>query len=314
MRAHHAIAGVACPPLLAVCLLLVAACSSAPPSSDTVSTMKRQAAQDGSYGEAYLRQGRYELALQFTTLSLNEYTSVDDREGVIRSYNAIGTTYLAMGSLDKAEEVLLRAQGLSRGAGNFLLVVSSISLGELYLAKGDSQKALDVLQEALGLPEASRTPAQTAVLYHDIGTAERNLGDPVTALASYSLSLQANLKARRVDMAASDYYMIASVHSQAGRFDEAAKSAALALDLDKQIENSPGIAKDLYALGLIAVKRRDMAAAYDFFQRSYFVNVTLGFRAEMRKALAGLISAADALGMTADAETWRKALTDLGSS
>jgi tetratricopeptide (TPR) repeat protein len=309
MRARCALAVLAC-----TLLLPLMDCSSAPPASDTVSTMKTQAAQDSSYGEAYLRQGRYELALQFYTLSLNEHTSVDDREGVIKCYNAIGTTYLAMGALEKAEEVLLRARGLSRTAGSSPLTVSSINLGELYLAKGDAQKALDVLQEALGLPAGSRTPAQTAVLYHDLGTAQRNLGDSAKALESYGLSLEANLKAKRVEMAATDYYMIASVHSREGRYEEAAKSAGLALDMDKQIESSPGIAKDLYALGLIAVKRQDMAAAFDYFQRSYFVDVTLGFRSEMRKALTGLISAADALGMTADAETYRKALADLGAS
>ncbi len=309
MRPTRSLPALACSLLLAV-----SACSSAPAASDTVSTTKTQAAQDSSYGEAYLHQGRYELALQFYTQSLNEYTSVDDRDGVVQSYNAIGTTYLAMGSLDKAEEVLVRARSLSRNAGAPLLTVSSINLGELYLAKGSSQQALDVLQEALGLPVASRTPAQTAVLYHDLGTAQRDLGDAAKALESYSFSLDANLKAKRTEMAAADYYMIASVHSREGRFDEAEKNASLALEMVKKIESSPGIAKDLYALGLISVKRKDMAAAYDYFQRSYYVNVTLGFTSEMKKALTGLISAADALGMTADAATYRKTLADLGSS
>jgi tetratricopeptide (TPR) repeat protein len=308
MRTTQTLPAFACALLLAV-----SACSTAPAASDTVSTMKTKAAQDSSYAEAYLRQGRYELALQFYTQSLNEYTSVDDRDGVIQGYIDVGTTCLAMGSLDRAEEMLMRARSLSRNADASLLTVSSINLGELYLAKGSSQQALDVLQEALGLPASSRTPAQTAVLHHDLGTAQRDLGDAAKALESYGLSLDANLKARRVEMAAADYYMIASVHSREGRFDDAEKNATLALEMDKKIENSPGIAKDLYALGLISVKRKNLAAAYDYFQRSYYVDVTLGFTSEMKKALTVLISTADTLGMTADATIYRKALADLGA-
>ena len=79
------------------------------------------------------------------------------------------------------------------------------------------------------------------------------------------------------------------------------------------MENSPGIAKDLYALGVISGKKGDQAAAFDYFQRSYLVSTTLGFKDDMRKALTGLVAAADALGRTADAETYRKALADLGT-
>ena len=107
---------------------------------------------------------------------------------------------------------------------------------------------------------------------------------------------------------------IAAAYSKNGEYTEAEKNAALALAADKKIENSPGIAQDLYALGLIANRRRDAAAAYDYFQRSYLVYTTLEWKPEMKKALTELIAAADALGRTAEAEAFRKALADLGSS
>lgn len=304
--------------ILAACgcafaLAAAISCSTAPKKSDSVITMKTQAAQDATYGESYYRQGRYELALQFLTLSLSEYTSVDDAEGIIATYNSIGKTYMATGSLDMAEDILLKARERAREASQPLLFDSSINLGELYLAKADAQQALSIFEEALAMPEKARTQAQTAVLYHDMGTAQKNLGDATKALAYYAQSLEINLAQKLAAEAASDYYMIASVHSLAGRFDDAAKNAGLALAFDKQIENSPGIAKDLFALGLIAAKRGDTAAAYDYFQRSYLVYTTLGFKSEMKKALTQLIAAADTLGRSAEAETYRTTLADLGS-
>jgi hypothetical protein len=91
------------------------------------------------------------------------------------------------------------------------------------------------------------------------------------------------------------------------------KNAQLALAMDKKIENSVGIAMDLYALGLISSKRKDTAAAYDYFQRSYLVSTTLSMKSEMRKALVELISSADALGRKAEAENYRQALAELDS-
>ena len=298
---------------LAFCITLMVSCSSAPPKSDTVTAVRDQAAQNSGYAEAYFRQGRYDLALQFFTQSLNENTSIDNVEGITQSYVAIGKTYVAMGSLDMAEDILLRARERARGASPSLLFISSSSLGELYLAKGDPQKALAVFEEALAMPAASRTPAQTAQLNHNLGTAQKALANFAAALAYFNKSLEINAANKLIEPAAADHYMIASVYSLQGRYEEAAKNAETALALDKKVESSPGIAQDLYALGLIATRRRDTAAAYDYFQRSYLVFVTLGSKPGMRKALIELIAATDGLGRSSEAEGYRKSLADLGT-
>jgi tetratricopeptide (TPR) repeat protein len=298
---------------VALCFTLIVSCSSAPPKSDTVTTVKDQAAQNSGFAEAYFRQGRYDLALQFFTQSLNQNTSIDNVEGITQSYVAIGKTYMAMGSLDMAEDIFLKARERARAAASPLFFMASSSLGELYLAKGDPQKALAVFEEALAMPAGSRTPGQTAQLNHNLGTAQKALSNFPKALEYFNKSLEINTAGKLIESAAADYYMIASVYSLQGRYEDAAKSAETALSLDKKIESSPGIAQDLYALGLIATRRRDLAAAYDYFQRSYLVFVTLGSKPGMRKALAELIAATDGLGRSSEADGYRKTLADLGT-
>jgi tetratricopeptide (TPR) repeat protein len=306
-RALHAIAGCA------LAAALVVSCSTQPKKTDTVTTMKNQAAQDAATGDGYVRQGRYDLALQFFTLSLGEFTSIDDTAGVIRVYNALGKTYIAMGSPGMAQDILMKARELARGATPGLLFVTTLNLGELYLYKGDAETARTTFEEALAMPADSRTSAQTAILYHDLGTAAKNLGDPDKALEYYGKALEINLAGKLAEQAASDYYMIGSVHSQGGRYDDAIKNVTLALTLDKQIENSHAIAKDLNALGLIATKKGDYSSAFDYYQRAYLVFTTLGLKADMKRSLTGLIAAADALGRPAEAESYRSALADLGT-
>jgi tetratricopeptide (TPR) repeat protein len=307
MQALRALVGFAC-----LCALApVLSCSSAPPANDTVTTVKSQAAQDSTSGEGYYRQARYDLALQFFLQALNGYTSVDDSEGVARSYNSIGKTYLVMGSLDQAEDMFRSARQRAQGVSPSLVLESTNSLGELYLARGDAQRARSAFEEALALPAGAQSPARTGILYHNLGTAEKNLGNPAGALEYYGKSLQINLANKLIAEAAADYYMIASVHSKQGRFDDALKNAELALSFDKQVESSPGIAEDLYALGLISNRKKDAAAAFDYFQRSYLVYITLGQKQGLKKSLTSLIAAADALDRKSDAETYRKALAAL---
>jgi tetratricopeptide (TPR) repeat protein len=275
--------------------------------------MKTQAAQDASTGDGYLRQGRSVLALQFYTQALSEYTSIDDEVGIVTCYNAIGRTYMAMGSLDMAADMFARARARSPDASPSLRFVATNNLGELALVRGDAAGALSLFQEALAMPAGARSDQETGILYHNLGTAQKNLGNYGEALSWYQKSLDINLPRKLVAEAASDYYMIASVHSLQGSFDDAAANAQKALTLDKEIENSPGIAQDLYALGLIARKRGDLSGAFDWFQRSYLVYTTLASPPQTRKVLADLIAAADGLGRTQDADAYRSALAALGS-
>ena len=166
---------------------------------------------------------------------------------------------------------------------------------------------------AVALAAGVEIDQQAAVLYHNLGTAQRNLGNYPEALAWYQKSLDLNLSRKLTVEAASDYYMLASVRSLQGSYEEAAKGVLQALELDKKVENSPGIAQDLYALGLIARKRGDPSAAFDWFQRSYLVYTTIGMTTEIRKVLADLIAVADGLGKTADADSYRAALAALGA-
>ena len=223
MRDLTRLSACACAAALVLALLLFG-----PARRPTGHTVKLQAAQNTASGEGYYRQGRYDLALQFFSKALSQYTSVDDGAGIVRSYNAVGKSYIALGSLDQAEDN--PAAGPREGAvgGPSLLFDSSNNLGELYLAKGMPQKALATLQEAPA-GAASHDPARAALLDHNLGTAEKNLGNTSEALGYFGQSLATNLSNKLISEAASDYYMIASVYSRDGKYDDALANASLAL-------------------------------------------------------------------------------------
>jgi tetratricopeptide (TPR) repeat protein len=296
-----------------------------------VTDVKKEASEAAIAGENYFRQGRYDLALQFFSQALNDYTSVDDVNGALKCSVSIGQVYLATDRVDEAAGMFTRARERARALSTPLFIDSSISLGELYLRRDEHQKALEIFQDTLAasgagaavptdqpprgsaLPSGALSPEQRGVLYHDIGVAYKAGGEYAKALEALNRSLQLNLGAKLSWQAAADYYMIASVYSKQEDYPAAARNAQAALDLDKKIENSPGIAQDLRALGLIARKRGDGATAYDYFQRSYLVFSTLGMKEETRKTLGDLADTADGLGLTADAQRYRAMLAQTGS-
>ncbi len=139
-------------------------------------------------------------------------------------------------------------------AGPSLLFVSTNNLGELYLARGEAAQGARALPgSARQCPRGPRTRAQEA---HPPSRprdgAERTWGTRQGARLLCKTSLEINLANKLIDEAAADYYMIASVHSLQGDYEEADKNAQLALAWTRRSRTRPGIAQDLYALGLIA--------------------------------------------------------------
>jgi tetratricopeptide (TPR) repeat protein len=300
--------------LLALALALaLAACSSAPQKTDESTDVKNRAAAAALSGNTYYRQGRYELALQFFTQALNENLSVDNEAGVVQSYNSIGRVYLAVGMHDEAESSFVKAEAIALRLGGEPLFVTSNNLGELALRRGDARGAVEIFEHVLGGSLKGVTQDQLGLLYHNLGSAYKATGDLDRAMEWLRKALAVYLGQKLYEEAAADYYMIASVFSKRGDYASAAESALLALDYDKRTENALGVTKDLLALGLIASRAGDHATAYGWFERSRLAATALRSTSDIRSALEGLISSAEALGKTDEAAAHRKALADLGS-
>ena len=297
----------------AVLMILLASCSTAPKQPDRATEVKDRAAEATQFGNAYYRQGRYDLAMQFFTQALESNLSVDNETGVIQSYNSIGRVYLAMGRVDDAETSFLKALAIADPLGGEPLFVTTNNLGELYLRRGDARTALETFRRVLAGPVAGISAAETGLLSHNLGSAYKATGDLARAMEWLQKSLAINLGGRLYEEAAADYYMIASVYSKQGDHENARRHAELALEYDKRIENSLGIVKDLAALGLIASRAGDAETAYGFFQRSYLAATALRSTADTRAALEGLIATGETIGRTAEVAAHRKALADLSA-
>ncbi len=305
--------------LLALAVLLAVGCSSAPKRQDEVFELRNRAAEAARFGNDHYRRGDLEQAARFFALSLACNAAVDNRAGLAESYNSLGKVHLARGADEEASRAFGQALRIGQDIGDSAVVAKAQNnLGEAAFARGQFAAALELFVKA-GAGSALRDGDQAVVL-HNQGAALRRLGRPAEAEPLLREALAINTREKVWDEAASNYYVLAALEADRGAFAKARELAALALESDRKVENSRGIAKDYVALGRIASRSGDAEAALEFFERAVLVykslavvDVRADVRGGLQEAAAAAAQAADGLGRTDVAGTYRALLQGDGS-
>lgn len=293
----------------AAALLLFAACSSAPKVKEEIFERRNQAARHLESGNRYFRDAQYEQALAFYELALDDYTALDDREGRVTAYNSIGKVHFLAGDLDLAMERYIAARELAESAGRPVLILQAVNnIGEVYLRRGQNDEAAELFRRILeNHPVREVNSPELAVLYHNSGVVLRNQGRLDEAVAEAEKAVELNRSAKRFEELASNYYLVSSVYFRREAYPEALRYAELALEYDKRMENSPGIAQDLLAIGTIGERTGRTAEAHDMYKRAFLVYRSLSHGPGMIRGLEALIRTADKLELKEEAVLYREA-------
>lgn len=185
-----------------------------------------------------------------------------------------------------AADCVALAKRIAAESGSAVLAAfASVSEAEVALRAGveaETRRAA-VLAEAAAEALASR-PSDRARALRALAAARKDLGDAKGALAALDEAAASDKSLKRFAEYASARYLAASIHSKGG--DYAAAQAALleALEADRRAENALGIGADFRALGLVAEKTGDKAAAARYFTRSRDVFAAARFPAEAADA------------------------------
>jgi tetratricopeptide (TPR) repeat protein len=296
--------------------LLCAACSSAPDTHpDEVFDKRNQAARNLEAGNRYFREARYNEALEFYQLSLDAYIALDEAGGQVTALNSIGKVFFLAGEDDKALDYYNRALALAqKHGGSIPLLQSANNIGEFELRRGGSGMALEIYRKTLEDERVSNSDSvELAVLYHNMGAFLRDTGEFSEALGSVRKAADMNRSEKRFTELAANYYLLSSIYFRQDLLEEARENALAALDYDKRMENSLGIAQDLLALGSIARKAGNTAEAHDNYKRSFFAYRSSGYVRGMRNSLERLIETSAQLNLEKEEEQYREAYGQLQS-
>jgi tetratricopeptide (TPR) repeat protein len=249
--------------------LLLAACSSAPPRPAEIRSLRNQAASQLDLANKEADRGNYAGALDLLAEPWRMALSADDPPLLVRVGLARGNVLFCLGRTAEAETLWAAALAEAERAGDPELA----AICRVYQARarlldpagsGDAAAIRDQVRAALSLIKTDTLSAALAQTV--IGLAEKALGRYAEAEGSLQKALDLHLAEHSLELAAYDWYLIASVRSVAERYEGAVEALDAALALDRRAENTHGIGMDWMARGdvlLRAGKTAEAGAAYD---------------------------------------------------
>lgn len=269
-------------PLNVICFLLsfllLCACSSAPQNPGEVYDLRNRSESQLDLGNKEADRGNYETALLIVDEARRIAVSVDDQGLRIRTGLSRGNMLFALGRGEEAavawENALEEAERLGHPE---LVAVSRVhkARGRL-LSDGGAASAQAVREEVNGEMAVIKDTLYTAFAYMVTGLAEKELGRYAEAEAALNRSLAIHEKARNLEQAAYDWYLIASFRSLAGNYNGARQALESAMALDRRVENSYGLATDWRALGDVLKKAGQSEEARQAYLRSAEIFRALG--------------------------------------
>jgi tetratricopeptide (TPR) repeat protein len=270
--------------LLPILLVICAGCSTQPKNTGYVFNLRNDAETQLEQGNVQADRGSYGTALVFLNEARRLAVITDNSGLLVRTGISLGNVLFALGGERDAFEVWNKALEEAELAGNGELAAVCrvhIARGKL-LSQNTSQSVRDEVSRELSL---IKTDTYIAFAWTVIGLAEKNMGRYADAEEAVRRSLAIHEKALNFELAAYDWFMIASFRSLSGNTDGAQKALESAIEYDRRTENSWGLANDWQALGDVQKKAgsRDASAAYE---RAAGIFRALGNNEAAEKALA----------------------------
>ncbi|MFP4178969.1 MAG: tetratricopeptide repeat protein [Spirochaetaceae bacterium] len=269
----------------ALLLLFAMSCSSTPKDMQPTQEVTKTASEYAVFGNKFYREGRFREAEEMYLYSLQYYKRIDNRIGILNSYNSLGKTYLAGGTPEKADKMfsaaLVISDAIERGGVVPRKEIIPLrgetlnNLGEAALRRGDYATAKEYFNKGIELLGSKDYKEGLAVLLHNRGSVLFREGKYQEAREDFNSSLEINSDFAAYTETASNYYMLSRLDSKEGNTAAARSNALKALEIDKITENSIGIAQDLIALGHIEAQEDKLEESGDYYIRAYRVYTSL---------------------------------------
>ncbi|MDR2718788.1 MAG: hypothetical protein LBB89_12115 [Treponema sp.] len=278
---------------LVLALLIISACSSQPKKSGDMYDLRKQTEAQLDLGNKQADRGSLETALILLDEAARLAIAADDSGLRIRTRLSHSNVLFSLGRTEEAaagwNEALAEAE---RAKNAEWAAVCRVYIGRGRLMSADGKNAAesvrDEVQRAVGLIKSDRF--SVAFAWTVLGLAEKELGRYANAEAAVRRSLEIHEKDLLFELAAYDWYMIASFRSLSGDYGGALRALENAVAFDRRTENSWGLASDWRALGDVHTKAGNNDAARAAYLRAVEIFRALGNETAAAQALSRLES------------------------
>jgi tetratricopeptide (TPR) repeat protein len=270
--------------------IVFSACSSAPKNPSDIFELRRRAELLLDQGNRQADRGSPGAALLLLDEAMQIAIAADDPGLRIRVGLSRGNVLFSLGLREESGDGWLEALTEAERIGNGeLTAVSRIHFawGRLLSSAGQADTAQSVRDDVnrdLAMVKSERL--YIAFAWTVIGLAEKELGNYSGAEAAVRRSLEIHEKDVYLELAAYNWFLIASFRSLSGDFMGARQALESALTFDRRVENSWGLACDWRAFGDVYKKEGNMEAAHTAYLRAAEIFRAMGNEEAAEEALS----------------------------
>ena len=138
-------------------------------------------------------------------------------------------------------------------------------IGRYYLSKSDNKKALEYFTSAIDFSIQVDDTLNIAIIYGNMGAANRGLGNYDKAIHFYNKSLEIAKTINYRQGIAGSYSAIGVINKQQGNYDKALDAYFNALKIREELKDKQGIADSYNNLGHIYLEQENYEKALSFF-------------------------------------------------
>lgn len=254
--------------------------------------MRRQAEAQLGRGNRQADRSEPEGALFFIEDALRLAILADDSGLRARAGLSLGNALFALGLESEARAAWAEALAEAESSGSRELVAlarSHAARGALFsaiTARSGAAVAQSVVEELARERPHLRDPLFVAFSWTVEALALGELGRFAQAEAASARSRATHERARLFELAAFDWFMIASFRSRSGDLPGARAALEASIELDRRVENSWGLAASWRALGDVQTRAGNREAAAAAYARSAGIFSALGHEAAAQDALS----------------------------
>jgi len=275
--------------ILLTIILVIPACSTKPKNPGDVYDVRKQAEAQLALGNRQADRGGFDTSLVILDDAMRLAIVADDPSLRIRAGLSRGNVLFALGRGDEAEKAWNDALGEAERAGSGELAAISrihIARGRLLSPSGASaaQSVRDEVDRNLAQIKNDRY--YTAFAWTIIGLAEKELGRYAPAETAVRRALEIHDKDLFFELAAYDWFMIASFRSLSGNYRGALEALETAAAFDRRVENSWGLASDWRAMGDVHRKAGSGEASRAAYRRAAEIFQAMGNSEAAAQALS----------------------------
>jgi tetratricopeptide (TPR) repeat protein len=231
-------------------------------------------------------RARYTDALALLEEARRLAVSADDPDLLIRTALSRGNILFYLGNRPEADAEWRNALTEAENSHDTMLAaVCRLYTYRADVLTGTQQNSAEIIRKVNAeLPALKNNTLYSALAYTVIGLAEKTNARFSDAEKAVMSALQIHQKENYLELAAYDWYLIASIRSVAGDYKNALEALQNAVAFDRRAENTHGLGMDYTAEGDIYTKTGDTTRAKEAYNRAAAIFAAAGMENETARA------------------------------